>query len=219
MIIIRGKKVLISLGGTFEPLDSVRGITNRSSGKMGLALAKQAYILGADVTLIAAHVSVDISPLFNVIHVETSKEMAKVTFDLVKDFDIFISTAAISDFEVVGRKNKKISSDSSLSISLNPTIKIIRNIKKINPDIFLVGFKAEFNITREEIIYCARKQINDAGTDIVIANDVSHKDCNFGSDMNEVLIIDDDVLSVPLASKDEIAKIIMKIISDRTSCR
>ena len=134
MIIIRGKKVLISLGGTFEPLDSVRGITNRSSGKMGLALAKQAYILGADVTLIAAHVSVDISPLFNVIHVETSKEMAKVTFDLVKDFDIFISTAAISDFEVVGRKNKKISSDSSLSISLKPTIKIIRNIKKINPD-------------------------------------------------------------------------------------
>ena len=219
MIIIRGKKVLISLGGTFEPLDSVRGITNRSSGKMGLALAKQAYILGADVTLIAAHVSVDISPLFNVIHVVTSKEMAKVTFDLVKDFDIFISTAAISDFEVVGRKNKKISSDSSLSISLKPTIKIIRNIKKINPDIFLVGFKAEFNITREEIIYCARKQINDAGTDIVIANDVSHKDCNFGSDMNEVLIIDDDVLSVPLASKDEIAKIIMKIISDRTSCR
>ena len=145
--------------------------------------------------------------------------MAKVTFDLVKDLDIFISTAAISDFEVVGRKNKKISSDSSLSISLKPTIKIIRNIKKINPDIFLVGFKAEFNITREEIIYCARKQINDAGTDIVIANDVSHKDCNFGSDMNEVLIIDDDVLSVPLASKDEIAKIIMKIISDRTSCR
>lgn len=219
MIIIRGKRILISLGGTFEPIDSVRGITNRSSGKMGLAIAKQAYIMGADVTLIAAKVSVNISPLFNVINVETAKEMADVIFDLVKDFDIFISTAAVSDFEVVERKNKKINSDSSLDISLKPSIKIIRQIKKINPDIFLVGFKAEFNITRDEIIYCAKKQINDAGTDIVVANDVSHKDCNFGSDKNEVLIIGEDVLSVPLASKDEIAKTIMNVIYDIISCR
>lgn len=219
MIFIRGKKVLISLGGTFEPIDSVRGITNRSSGKMGLALAKQAYILGADVTLIAAKVSVDISPLFNVIHVETSKQMADAIFDVVEDYDIFISTAAVSDFEVVERKNKKIDSNSSLSINLKPTLKIISRIKKINPDIFLVGFKAEFNITRDEIIYCARKQIDDAGTDIVVANDVSHKDCNFGSDKNEVLIIGDEVLHVPLASKDEIAKTIINVISDKISCR
>ena len=219
MIFIRGKKVLISLGGTFEPIDSVRGITNESSGKMGLALAKQAYILGADVSLIVASVSVEISPLFEVIPVETSKEMADAIFEVVQDFDIFISTAAVSDFEVVKPKNKKIDSDSSLSSHLKPTIKIIRQIKKINPDIFLVGFKAEFNITRDEIIYCARKQIDNAGTDIVVANDVSNKDCNFGSDKNEVLIIDDDVLSVPLASKDEIAKTIMNVISEKTSCR
>jgi len=219
VIFIRGKKVLISLGGTFEPIDSVRGITNKSSGKMGLALAKQAYILGADVTLIVANVSVEISPLFEVIPVETSKEMADAIFEVVHDFDIFISTAAVSDFEVVKPKNKKIDSESSLSINLKPTIKIIRQIKKINPDIFLVGFKAEFNITRDEIIYCARKQIDNAGTDIVVANDVSNKDCNFGSDKNEVLIIDDDVLSVPLASKDEIAKTIMNVISEKTSCR
>lgn len=219
MIFIRGKKVLISLGGTFEPIDSVRGITNKSSGKMGLALAKQAYILGADVTLIVANVSVEISPLFEVIPVETSKEMADAIFEVVHDFDIFISTAAVSDFKVVKPKNKKIDSESSLSINLKPTIKIIRQIKKINPDIFLVGFKAEFNITRDEIIYCARKQIDNAGTDIVVANDVSNKDCNFGSDKNEVLIIDDDVLSVPLASKDEIAKTIMNVISEKTSCR
>lgn len=219
MIFIRGKKVLISLGGTFEPIDSVRGITNKSSGKMGLALAKQAYILGADVTLIAAKVSIKISPLFNVIHVETSKQMAEAIFDIVGDYDIFISTAAVSDFEVVDYKNKKIDSESSLSISLKPTLKIIRHIKKINPDIFLVGFKAEFNISREDIIYCARKQIKDAGTDIVVANDVFQKDCEFGSDKNEVLIIDDEVLSVPLASKDEIAKTIMDVISKKTSCR
>ena len=219
MIIIRGKKVLISLGGTFEPIDSVRGITNKSSGKMGLALAKQAYILGADVTLVVANVSVEISQLFNIIHVETSKEMADVIFDIVEDYDIFISTAAVSDFEVVERKSKKIDSDSSLAISLKPTVKIIRQIKKINPSIFLVGFKAEFNISRDDIICCARKQINDAGTDLVVANDVSHEDCNFGSDKNEVLIIGSDVLSVPLASKDEIAKTIVNVISEKLSCR
>ncbi|SDA69227.1 phosphopantothenoylcysteine decarboxylase domain-containing protein [Methanobrevibacter millerae] len=219
MITIRGKKVLISLGGTFEPIDSVRGITNKSSGKMGLALAKQAYILGADVTLVVANVSVEISPLFNVIPVETSKQMAKAIFEIVKDFDIFISTAAVSDFEVVERKSRKIDSDSSLAINLKPTVKIIRQIKKINPSIFLVGFKAEFNISREDIIYCAHKQINDAGTDLVVANDVSRKDCNFGSDKNEVLIIDDEVMTVPLASKDEIAKTIMEVISKKTTCR
>ena len=219
MIIIRGKNVLISLGGTFEPIDSVRGITNKSSGKMGLALAKQAYILGANVTLVVANVTVEVSSLFNVIHVETSKEMAEVIFNIVEDYDVFISTAAVSDFEVVERRTKKIDSDSSLAISLKPTVKIIRQIKKINPSIFLVGFKAEFNISREDIICCAKKQINDAGTDLVVANDVSKKDCNFGSDKNAVLIIDEDVLSVPLASKDEIAKIIINVISEKLSCR
>ena len=218
MIIIRGKKVLISLGGTFEPIDSVRGITNKSSGKMGLAIAKQAYILGAEVTLIVANVSVRIPQLFNVIRVETSKEMANVIFEIVEDYDIFISSAAVSDFEVVQRKNKKIDSKSSLSIDLKPTLKIIRQIKKVNPNIFLVGFKAEFNITRKELINRAKKQIFDAGTDIVVANDVSQDGCGFGSDKNEVLIIGDDVLTVPLASKDEIAKTLMDVISKSISC-
>jgi len=218
VIIIRGKKVLISLGGTFEPIDSVRGITNKSSGKMGLAIAKQAYILGAEVTLIVANVSVRIPQLFNVIRVETSKEMANVIFEIVEDYDIFISSAAVSDFEVVQRKNKKIDSKSSLSIDLKPTLKIIRQIKKVNPNIFLVGFKAEFNITRKELINRAKKQIFDAGTDIVVANDVSQDECGFGSDKNEVLIIGDDVLTVPLASKDEIAKTLMDVISKSISC-
>ena len=218
MIIIRGKKVLISLGGTFEPIDSVRGITNKSSGKMGLAIAKQAYILGAEVTLIVANVSVRIPQLFNVIRVETSKEMANVIFGIVKDYDVFISTAAVSDFEVIQHKNRKIDSESSLSIDLKPTLKIIRQIKKVNPNIFLVGFKAEFNITRKELINRAKKQIFDAGTDIVVANDVSQDECGFGSDKNEVLIIGDDVLTVPLASKDEIAKTLMDVISKSISC-
>ncbi len=203
------------MGGTYEPIDSVRGITNKSSGKMGLALAREAYIRGADLTLVVANVNVEIPSVFNVIHVETGKEMNDVILNLIPSFDIFISAAAVSDFEFSEKYDKKIDSSSSLFLNLRPTSKIIREIKKINPDIFLVGFKAEFNISTDDIIKCAKKQILDAGTDLVIANDISKEDCNFGSDNNEVLIIDDEVLSVPLASKREIAKIIFDVISKK----
>lgn len=206
---------MISLGGTFEPIDAVRGITNKSSGKMGLELAKEAYIRGANLKLVVANVSVDIPSVFDVVHVETSFEMNDVILSLIPDYDIFISTAAVSDFEFSEKYNKKIDSSSSLFLNLKPTTKIIRQIKKINPDIFLVGFKAEFNISRDDIIKCARKQIDDACTDLVIANDISKDECHFGSDYNEVLIVDDDVLSVPLASKREIAKTICDVISKK----
>ena len=211
---IKGKKVLISLGGTYEPIDSVRGITNKSSGKMGLELAKEAYIRGADLKLIVANVSVDIPSVFDVIHVETGKEMYDAVLELVPSYDIFISAAAVSDFKFK-KKSDKIDSSSSLFLNLKPTTKIIRQIKDINPDIFLVGFKAEFNISREDIIECARKQIADAGTDLVIANDISKYECQFGSDNNEVLIVDDNVLSIPLASKNEIAHTIFDVISQK----
>ena len=191
------------MGGTYEPIDSVRGITNKSSGKMGLELAKEAYIRGADLTLVVANVSVDIPSVFNVVKVETSSEMNDVILEL------------ISDFEFKKKVDKKIDSSSSLFLNLKPTTKIIRQIKKINPDIFLVGFKAEFNISREEIIACARKQISDAGTDLVVANDISRAECHFGSDNNEVLVVDSDVLPVPLASKKQIAKTIIDVISKK----
>ena len=212
---IKGKKILISFGGTYEPIDSVRGITNKSSGKMGLALAREAYICGADLTLIVANVSVEIPSVFDVIRVETGSEMNDAVLKLIPDYDIFISAAAVSDFEFKKKSNKKIDSSSSLFLNLKPTTKIIRQIKKINPDIFLVGFKAEFNISKEEIIECARRQIDDAGTDLVIANDISHDECHFGSDTNEVLIVDDNVVSIPLASKIEIAKDIFDVISKK----
>ena len=212
---LKGKKILISLGGTYEPIDSVRGITNKSSGKMGLELAKEAYIRGADLTLVVANVSVEIPSVFDVVHVETGSEMNDAILEVISDFDIFISTAAVSDFEFKQIDDKKIDSSSSLFLNLKPTTKIIRQVKKINPDIFLVGFKAEFNISNEDIITCARKQIEDAGTDLVIANDISKNECHFGSDNNEVLIVDDDVVSVPLASKKEIAKTIFDVLSKK----
>ena len=182
---------------------------------MGLALAREAYIRGADLTLIVANVSVDIPSVFNVIHVETSSEMYESILKLIPSYDVFISAAAVSDFEFKKKSNQKIDSSSSLFLNLKPTTKIIRQIKKINPDIFLVGFKAEFNISKDEMIKCAKKQIADAGTDLVIANDISKDNCHFGSDDNEVLIVDDEVLALPLSSKKDIAKNIFDVISQK----
>ncbi len=203
---IAGKNVLISLGGTFEEIDPIRGISNRSSGKMGLELAKEAYIRGANLTILAAHHEVSLPKVFNVIDAESSVIMSKKTNELVPDFDIFISTAAISDFTPINKENSKISSSYNLTLEFEPISKIIHEIKKINEDIFLVGFKAEYNISEEEMINCAKTQMKDAGTDLVVANDVSHAGCEFGSDTNEVILVSDEIKKVSLNSKKEIAK-------------
>lgn len=203
------------MGGTYEPIDPIRGITNKSSGKMGLELAKQAYIRGFDVTLIVANVSVKIPSVFNVIRVETAKQMNDLIKKLIPSQDIFISTAAVSDFKFENMESYKIDSSKSLAIDLKPTIKIIRSIKELNPNIFLVGFKAEVNISEKDLIASAKKQIKESKTDLVIANDVGDKNCHFGSDNNKVWIVDDKVISLPLASKKQIASTIFDVILEK----
>ncbi len=203
------------MGGTYEPIDPIRGITNKSSGKMGLELAKQAYIRGFDVTLIVANVNVKIPGVFNVVHVETAKQMNEMIKKLIPAQDIFISTAAVSDFKFENMESYKIDSSKSLSIDLKPTIKIIRTIKELNPNVFLVGFKAEVNASEKDLIASAKHQIKESQTDLVIANDVGDENCHFGSDNNKVWIIDDDVISVPLASKKQVANIIFDVILEK----
>ena len=210
---IAGKNVLISLGGTFEEIDPIRGISNRSSGRMGLELAKEAFIRGANLTILAAHHEVSIPKVFNVINAESSELMNKKIDELISDFDIFIATAAISDFAPINKENFKLSSSYNLSLEFEPIAKIIQKIKKINEDIFLVGFKAEYNISEEQMIDCARSQMQNAGTDLVVANDVSHKGCEFGSETNEVILVSDEIKKIALNSKKEISKSVFDEIS------
>lgn len=205
---IKGKKVLITLGGTYEAIDPIRGITNKSSGKMGLELAKEAYSRGLDVKIIAGIVDVDIPKCLDVTYVESSEEMNKKTKELVNEYDIFIATAAVSDFAPINKKDSKISSSISLSLEFKKTEKIIKQIKQINPNIFLVGFKAEYNISNDQMIDLAKKQMKEVGTDLVVANDVSIENCGFGSDNNQVVLVDKDILELPICSKSEIAEII-----------
>ena len=182
---------------------------------MGLELAKEAYIRGADLTLVAANVSVEIPSLFDVIYVETSRQMHDAIVNIISDYDIFISAAAVSDFSFKMQSDKKIDSSNSISLNLEPTAKIIGQVKKINPNIFLVGFKAGFNISKEDIINRAKNQIKDSGTDLVVANDISNEDCHFGSDKNKVFIVCDEVITVPLSSKREVAKRIFDVITKK----
>jgi phosphopantothenoylcysteine decarboxylase/phosphopantothenate--cysteine ligase len=202
------KKILISLGGTYEAIDPIRGITNKSSGKMGLELAKEAYSRGLNVKLIVGNVNVPIPKSFDVIFVESSEEMNNKTKELISDFDVFIATAAVSDFAPINKRGSKISSSIDLSLQFKPTEKIIKHIKQLNPKIFLIGFKAEYDVSNEDMITLAKKQIEEAGTDLVIANDVSIKGCGFGSDDNQVILIDDNIVEIPKCSKREISKII-----------
>jgi phosphopantothenoylcysteine decarboxylase/phosphopantothenate--cysteine ligase len=211
---LRGKKVLISLGGTYEAIDPIRGISNKSSGKMGLALAKEAFIRGADLKLICGKVDVEIPKSFDAIFTESSQEMNDKTKEIVGEYDVFIATAAVSDFAPIEKENSKISSSIDLSLQFKPTEKIIKQIKDINPEIFLIGFKAEYNISEDEMVKLAKEQIKTAGTDLVVANDVSLSGCGFGTDDNEVILIDDEILKVKKSSKDHIAKIIFERIFD-----
>jgi phosphopantothenoylcysteine decarboxylase/phosphopantothenate--cysteine ligase len=213
---LKGKKILVSAGGTYEEIDKVRGITNRSSGKMGLEIAREAFIQGADVTMVTGRMEVPIPEVFERVQAESTEEMQGSLIELLPENDIFISAAAVSDFTVEKtsiEKTGKISSEENLTVNLKPSPKLLNSVKKINPKIFLVGFKAEYNVTEEELVLMAQKRIETSGADFIVANDVSVAGAGFGSDKNQVIFIDDDTFKVPLTSKKEIAKnIITKII-------
>ena len=203
---LKNKKVLISAGATFEKIDEIRGLTNRSSGKMGVEIAKEAYIRGADVTLVKGKMSADVPTIFNIIEVESFEEMRNTVLEKVKTHDIFISAAAVSDFiPKVEKKENKISSGEDLTLKLENVPKIINEVKKINPKIFLVGFKAEYNLSREKLIKAAFKKVKDYKIDLMVANDVAVEGSGFGEDKNQVILIDDGIIDVPLSLKSEIA--------------
>ena len=140
--------------------------------------------------------------------------MYDAVLEQVKNNDIFISAAAVSDFiPKIENKENKISSDDEITLKLEKAPKIISEVKKINPEIFLVGFKAEYDLSREELVKSASKRVEEFDIDLMVANDVAIEGAGFGSDKNQVILIDDEIIDVSLSSKKEIAaKIIDRII-------
>ncbi|ASJ03087.1 phosphopantothenoylcysteine decarboxylase [Thermococcus profundus] len=201
---LAGKRVLVTAGATREYIDPIRYITNASSGKMGVAMAEEAELRGAEVTLIRTKGSVP-SLVENQIEVNTVEEMLEAIESELKSkkYDVVVLAAAVSDFRVKEKSRVKIKSGQTLTLELEPTPKIIDRVKELQPDVFLVGFKAETGLNEEELINAARKQIERAGSDLVVANTLKA----FGSDENEVLLVGRDFTKkLPRMDKRKLAE-------------
>ena len=201
---LAGKRVLVTAGATREYIDPIRYITNASSGKMGVAMAEEADFRGAEVTLIRTRGSVP-SFVDDQIEVETAEEMLEAVEIELKErkYDVVVLAAAVSDFRVKNRAEVKVKSGKPLTLELEPTPKIIDRVKELQPDTFLVGFKAETGLREEELINAARKQIERAGSDLVVANTLRA----FGSDENEVILVSrEGAKKLPRMNKRELAE-------------
>ncbi|RAP45463.1 MAG: bifunctional phosphopantothenoylcysteine decarboxylase/phosphopantothenate synthase [Methanosphaera sp. rholeuAM6] len=212
---LAGKNVLISAGATFERIDAMRGITNRSSGKMGVEIAKEAYRQGANVTMLCGTVNVTVPKAFERIDVESTVEMMDVLKEKMADMDIYISAAAISDFRVKDVNDGKISSDEDITIELIRLPKLLKEIKVINPNTIVVAFKAEAGVSEEVLIKKSRDRMKRYEADLMVANDILVDKSGPGSDNNEVYLIDSDSYEkIVLDTKSNISKkIVEKICS------
>jgi phosphopantothenoylcysteine decarboxylase/phosphopantothenate--cysteine ligase len=185
---LKGRRILVTAGPTMEEIDAVRYITNKSSGKMGVWLAEEAYKRGAEVTLIRGNTIVEPAYPLKDIKVKSAEEMLNAVKKNI-DVDVMIHAAAVSDF-AVEKKDEKIRSSDTLHLELSPTTKILERIKNMNDKLFLVGFKAEYKVSKRELIKRAFEKLKLAKADLIVANDVGREGIGFGSDMNEVYIID-----------------------------
>ncbi|OLA94532.1 MAG: hypothetical protein BHW64_03315 [Candidatus Melainabacteria bacterium LEY3_CP_29_8] len=208
---LKGKNVLITAGGTSEPIDCVRFITNKSSGKMGLALAKQASYLGACVHLISTF-EVN-NPQFQVTKVQTALQMQDVVFKNLQQADIVIMAAAVSDFRCQNPSEQKIKkNDGGLTLNLvkNPDI-LTQIAKEKSENQIIVGFCAE----SQNLIDNAKEKIKAKNSDFIVANDISNKNIGFNSDNNEVFIVDKNlnVEKFEFDTKDKIAYEILNYVN------
>jgi phosphopantothenoylcysteine decarboxylase/phosphopantothenate--cysteine ligase len=212
--ILKNKKILMTAGPTIEYIDPVRVITNQSSGKTGVLLASEFISAGAKVTLVYGP-GLETPPRgTKVIKVSTGKEMFdSVKREMKKKFDIVIMAAAAADYTPESPSRKKIkSTQNKIKINLKKAPKIIDEIKKIQKNVFLVGFKAEADLSKKGLIKSAKKKLQESNADMIIANDIGFK-YKKNSNNNEVLVIDSDkVRSSGWKKKEKIAKFIRKEI-------
>jgi len=206
---LKGKSVVITAGPTTEPIDPVRVITNRSSGKMGVALAREAWLRGADVTLIYGPGSAPVPRQVKTINVESAREMAEAV-EAESGYDIFIGAAAISDFTATVKSEKIRSRSGGFNLSLTPTPKILSLIES---DALKVGFKAEHDATETALIASAESVLNEHSLDLVVANDVS-KDIFASSESEAILVEKNSVHRLSRASKAEISKQIFDVLGE-----
>ena len=218
---LAGMRVLITAGPTLERIDPVRVITNRSSGKMGFALAREALNRGADVTLVYGPGTATPPGDAKLIPVETTEEMYEVVVSelKLKKYDMVVAAAAAADWRPEKSFDYKIRTSDvpEFSVTLKPTQKIIDAVRKLRPDVFLVPFKAEYDLSDEELIERGYRRLMDAEADLIVVNDIGREGAGFGVDTNEVFIVDKEkkVIHIPLTTKREVARRIFDVIAEK----
>ena len=210
------KSILITAGPTQEPIDPVRYLTNRSSGKMGYALAEAAVEAGAQVTLVSGPVNIEPPARCNLVSVKTAEEMHEAVMHHIKKKDIYIGTAAVADYsptKVEGSKIKKDRSNLPLVLEMKENKDILKEVSELEDKPYMVGFAAE----TDDLLENARKKLETKKLDLIIANDVSDKSIGFDSNENEVtLITSSEELLLDRDSKKKISKKILEFISSNS---
>jgi phosphopantothenoylcysteine decarboxylase / phosphopantothenate---cysteine ligase len=213
---INGLRFVVTAGGTREPIDPVRFIGNRSSGKMGNEIAAAAIRQGATVTLVTAAAAPAAGPGLEVVAVETADEMNAAVRAALAGARVLVMAAAVADWRPrdVARNKLKKGAD-TLSIELVPTVDILRTLRNDGAanGVFVVGFAAE----TENVIDNARAKLDAKQLDLVVVNDVSREGIGMGADDNEVTIIgrDGTVRTIARAPKSIVADAIVRIIASR----
>ncbi len=207
---LSGLRVLVTAGGTREPIDKIRFVGNRSSGKMGRAIAREAYRCGAEVTVVAANME-EKEPGVRWIDVETYAQIEEATTEHSSEADALIMAAAVSDFTPASTEEGKIrrSTTEELDVKLVQTGDILEAVRESNPELFMVGFAATFGDPLPD----AREKLETKGINLMVGNDVSQEGSGFESDENEVVIVGREEGAgeryVPRASKTEVARAIL----------
>jgi len=205
---LSGETVLITAGPTREKIDPVRYLTNRSSGRMGYALAEAALRRGARVLLVSGPTALTPPGAAQATRVETAEEMRAAVMELLPESTVVIKTAAVADFRPKLTAGQKIKRKGPMTLELEPTTDILAEIARYkassrNRTLIVVGFAAE----TEDILENARKKLSLKSLDAIVVNDVSHEGIGFDSDRNAVTIIsNEEVVEVPETSKWEVAQ-------------
>jgi phosphopantothenoylcysteine decarboxylase/phosphopantothenate--cysteine ligase len=213
--------VLITAGPTVEHIDPIRVVTNRSSGKMGVAVAEEALSRGAEVTLIYGLGRAPPPQGVKVTQVETTEEMYEAVVSELEPtkYDVMVAVAAPADWAVQKPYSHKVSTRKTdiLELKLKPTKKIIDQVKNYSPETFLVAFRAEYKLPKKKLIESAHKKLLEAEADLIVVNDVAKQNRGFATDTNEVYIVDEDkrAIHVPLTTKRQVAKKIWDVINNK----
>ena len=206
---LRGTTVLVTAGGTREPIDPVRYIGNRSSGKMGNAIAIAAARRGARVILVTSAPPAQ-HPSIEVISVETAGEMADAVWNVDGPVDVAIMAAAVADFRPATTGDVKLArADGPPHFELEPTPDVLGGVRERGLASFVVGFAAEAGSLDR-----ARDKAADKGVDLLVANDIAREGSGFGSDTNEVTLVhaDGSLVELPLMPKSEVAEAILDAV-------